>query len=127
MLSMASPTPAPFTAAVPAGLSMPVFRTIWGRVALAVLGLEVGVVIVAAFGVAYVLMNLLFLPVLLIALAALWLGSLIEALSAPDPLWSRAGQSKVTFVLLIVLLALLGMVLYLAIARPSLRAAAQGA
>lgn len=61
----------------------------------------------------------------LVGVGALWLGTLIEALAAPDSLWAAASQTKLTFVLLIVLLALLGAVLYVAIARPALRAATQ--
>jgi hypothetical protein len=62
------------------------------------------------------------LPVLLMGLAAavLWIWSLVDALCIPDRQWTGAGQSKVLWVLVIVLVGLLGSLLYLVIARPAL-------
>ena len=61
--------------------------------------------------------------ILALVTTALWLLSLVDALRIEDARWARAGQSKLLWVLLIVLLGLLGSLLYLAMARPALRRA----
>jgi hypothetical protein len=53
-------------------------------------------------------------------LTALWLWSLVDALRISDQRWSTAGQSKLLWVLLIVVLGVVGSVLYVAIPRPAL-------
>ena len=52
-----------------------------------------------------------------------WLVVLIEALKIPDPIWLAAGQSKILFVALMVLLGIIGSIVYVVVARPQLRAA----
>jgi hypothetical protein len=58
-----------------------------------------------------------------LVLAGLWVWSLVDALRIRDQVWDAAGQNKVLWVLLIVLLGLLGSVLYLFIPKPALRRA----
>lgn len=58
---------------------------------------------------------------------SLWLGPLVEALSVPDHIWARAGQTKIMFVLLMLLLPFVGLFLYVAIARPGIHQAALAA
>jgi hypothetical protein len=53
--------------------------------------------------------------------AALWLWSLVDALRVSDQTWNTAGQSKLMWVVVIILLGLLGSALYVAIARPALK------
>jgi len=65
-------------------------------------------------------------PVLLVLLFGLvtfvvWIGALVDALRYNDQDWTRAGQSKLLWVLLIALLGVIGAILYFAMARPSLR------
>jgi hypothetical protein len=71
--------------------------------------LPLGVVLV------FVLVGLVF--------SALWIWSLVDALVIPDQRWIAAGQSKLLWVLLIVLLGLLGSLLYVVMPRPALRRA----
>ena len=54
----------------------------------------------------------------------LWVMSLISALRYPEHRWTASGQSRVAYILLIVLLGLLGSLLYLVLARPKLKAVA---
>lgn len=61
---------------------------------------------------------------LVVFIAGFWFGTFVEALVVPDWLWTRAGQTKAVFVALALVLPILGTILYLAIARPSLRASA---
>ncbi|QNN51380.1 hypothetical protein [Nocardioides mesophilus] len=49
-----------------------------------------------------------------------WLLVLIQALQVPDRDWAAAGQSKILLVILMVFLGILGTILYVVIARPSL-------
>lgn len=62
-----------------------------------------------------------------IALAAviaglgLWLWSLVDALRIKDQIWDAAGQNKLVWTFVIILLNLLGSILYVALARPPLR------
>lgn len=65
---------------------------------------------------------LVFLVFGLIALATtvVWIVSLVDALRIDDRRWAAAGQSKLLWVLLIVLLGLLGSLLYAVMARPAL-------
>lgn len=70
-------------------------------------------------------MDALPLVVILFAAAALalfvwWLLVLIQALRVPDHDWEAAGQSKILWVLVMVLLGVLGTILYVLIARPAL-------
>jgi hypothetical protein len=59
---------------------------------------------------------------LLVALVMtiLWILALVDALRIPDATWQRAGQSKLLWVLVVVLLHLLGALLYAVMARPAL-------
>lgn len=57
--------------------------------------------------------------VLSAALFVWWLLMLIEALRVPDQAWTAAGQNKLLWVLVIVLLGFLGALLYALIARPA--------
>ncbi|KRF25276.1 PLDc N-terminal domain-containing protein [Phycicoccus sp. Soil803] len=50
----------------------------------------------------------------------LWLWALVDALRRPDQQWKAAGQNKVLFVVLIVILGWLGALLYAVIPRPAL-------
>ncbi|MGN6251122.1 MAG: PLDc N-terminal domain-containing protein [Marmoricola sp.] len=63
------------------------------------------------------------LVVLLLGLVmtAVWLFALVEALRVTDPVWERAGQSKLVWVVVVVLTGWLGALLYALIARPALR------
>ena len=61
-----------------------------------------------------------------VALAALWVASLVDALRRPDSQWKAAGQNKTLFVVLIILTGWLGALLYAVIPRPALKAAAVG-
>lgn len=56
-----------------------------------------------------------------VGLFALWVSVLVQALRIPDSQWEAADQSKVVYVLLMVLLGVLGTVLYWIVARPALR------
>ncbi|MER7555760.1 hypothetical protein ABTZ46_02395 [Nocardioides sp. NPDC126508] len=62
------------------------------------------------------------LPLIALAITVWWLLMLIQALRTPDSVWSTAGQSKILYVLLMIFLGWLGALLYVAIARPALRA-----
>lgn len=53
--------------------------------------------------------------------AAVWLWSLIDAVRTDDQTWSAAGQNKLVWVVVIILLSLLGTILYVAIPRPALK------
>jgi hypothetical protein len=55
-----------------------------------------------------------------VALFVWWLQVLIQALRVPDHDWTAAGQSKILWVLVMVLLGILGTILYVLIARPAL-------
>lgn len=55
-----------------------------------------------------------------LALFVWWLLVLIQALRVPDQVWTGAGQSKILWVLIMVLLGVLGTILYVLIARPAL-------
>lgn len=55
-----------------------------------------------------------------LAMTVVWVWSLVDALRIDDRRWAAAGQSKVLWVLLIVLLGLLGSILYALMARPAL-------
>jgi hypothetical protein len=72
------------------------------------------------------LLLLLFIVAGGLVLTALWVWSLVDALRIRDRVWDAAGQNKVLWVLLIVLLGLLGSVLYLFIPKPELRKASAG-
>ena len=73
-----------------------------------------------AFGVAVVLGGLL-IGLAVVGLFVLWLAVLVQALRIPDSTWEGADQSKLVYVLLMVLLGLLGTLLYWLVARPALR------
>lgn len=55
------------------------------------------------------------------ALTVWWLVMLVQALRTPDSVWAAAGQSKILYVLLMIFLGWLGALLYVVIARPTLR------
>lgn len=73
--------------------------------------------------------SIVFALVLLVFFAAMvvgfiwWLVVLIEALKIPDPVWTAAGQNKIVYVALMVLLGVVGSLVYVVVARPQLRAA----
>jgi len=58
---------------------------------------------------------------------ALWLWSLVDALRIDEQTWDAAGQSKLVWVVVIILLGLLGSVLYVGIARRALKATSSAA
>jgi Phospholipase_D-nuclease N-terminal len=53
--------------------------------------------------------------------AALWLWSLVDALRTNGQTWNAAGQNKLVWVVVIILLTLLGSVLYVAVAKRALK------
>ncbi len=55
-----------------------------------------------------------------LVMTVLWLVALVDALRVPDPVWERAGQSKLLWVLVVVLAGVLGALLYAVMARPAL-------
>jgi hypothetical protein len=55
-----------------------------------------------------------------LVLAAIWISSLVDALRIPDQRWAAAGQNKVLWVVLIVVLGLLGSLLYVLMPRKTL-------
>lgn len=75
-----------------------------------------------AFGIAVVLGGLL-IGLVVVGLFVLWLAVLVQALRIPESTWEAADQSKLVYVLLMVLLGLLGTLLYWLVARPALRRA----
>ncbi len=79
-----------------------------------------------AFGLTVVLGGIL-AGLVLVGLFVLWLAVLVQALRVPDSTWEAADQSKLVYVLLMVLLGLLGTILYALVARPALRRAGAAA
>lgn len=75
-----------------------------------------------AFGLVVVLGGLV-VGLVLVGLFVLWVAVLVQALRIPESTWQAADQSKLVYVLLMVLLGLLGTVLYWLVARPALRRA----
>lgn len=61
------------------------------------------------------------LPLLWLTLTGAWVAALVDALRRPDAEWKAARQSKVLFVVLIVVLGWLGALLYAVIPRPQLK------
>lgn len=55
--------------------------------------------------------------VLVLVAAAIWVWSLVDALRIPDQRWAAAGENKVLWVVLIVVLGLLGSLLYVLMPR----------
>ena len=53
----------------------------------------------------------------------LWLMSLVSAVRYPDAQWQAAGQNKLVFVVIIVVLGVIGSLVYFFVARPQLLAA----
>ncbi|HET6804135.1 MAG TPA: PLDc N-terminal domain-containing protein [Frateuria sp.] len=53
-------------------------------------------------------------------MTVLWLAALVDALRVPDPVWARAGQGKLLWVLVVVLAGVIGALLYAVMARPAL-------
>lgn len=51
-----------------------------------------------------------------LVMTVMWLVALVDALRVPDPVWERAGQSKLMWVLA----GVLGALLYAVMARPAL-------
>lgn len=66
------------------------------------------------------------LIVLFLVMAALWIWSLVDALRIPDQRWSAAGENKILWVVLIVVLGILGSILYVLIPRKRLGGAPSG-
>lgn len=60
---------------------------------------------------------------IVVAVFIWWLVVLLEALKIPDQVWDGAGQNKILYVLLMVILGVIGSILYVVVARPQLRAA----
>ncbi len=69
---------------------------------------------------------LLFLMLLLLAPIGLLIWALLDLLRRPQDQWTTAGQSQLVWALVVVFVAVIGPLLYLGIARPQLRDAAQG-
>lgn len=59
----------------------------------------------------------MFYIVLVLVAAAIWIWSLVDALRIPDQRWSAAGENKILWVILIVVLGLLGSLLYVLMPR----------
>jgi len=57
---------------------------------------------------------------LVLVAAAIWVWSLVDALRIPDLRWAAAGENKVLWVILIVVLGLLGSLLYFLMPRKKL-------
>ncbi len=66
--------------------------------------------------------SLLVLPLAVISMVLFvwWIVVLVQALRVPEADWVAAGQSKILWVLVMVLLGILGTILYVLIARPAL-------
>ena len=62
----------------------------------------------------------LLLAVISMVLFVWWIVVLVQALRVPESDWVAAGQSKILWVLVVVLLGVLGTILYVLIARPAL-------
>jgi uncharacterized RDD family membrane protein YckC len=58
--------------------------------------------------------------VLVLVAAAIWVWSLVDAVRIPDQRWDAAGENKVLWVILIVVLGLLGSLLYVLMPRKKL-------
>jgi uncharacterized RDD family membrane protein YckC len=58
--------------------------------------------------------------VLFLLAAAIWIWSLVDALRIPDQRWTGAGENKILWVILIVVLGLLGSLLYALMPRKKL-------
>jgi uncharacterized RDD family membrane protein YckC len=58
--------------------------------------------------------------VLFLVAAAIWIWSLVDALRIPDQRWTAAGENKILWVILIVVLGLLGSLLYVLMPRKKL-------
>jgi hypothetical protein len=65
--------------------------------------------------------------VLLLVATATWIWSLVDALRIPDQRWAAAGENKVLWVVLIVVLGLLGSLLYVLMPRKKLASPAGSA
>jgi hypothetical protein len=63
---------------------------------------------------------LMTLIVLLLVAAALWIWSLVDALRISDQRWAAAGENKVLWVILIVVLGIVGSLLYAVMPRKKL-------
>jgi len=59
----------------------------------------------------------------LVAVFRWWLMVLVEALRVPESRWEAAGESRLIYVLLMIFLGIIGSILFIAVARPRLRAA----
>jgi Phospholipase_D-nuclease N-terminal len=68
----------------------------------------------------------LFFIIILVFLAsmALWLYTLVDVLRRPDQQYAAAGQTKLVWLLVVLLGHVLGSIIYLAVARPQLERAA---
>ncbi len=64
----------------------------------------------------------------IVALAgfAFWIWSLVDAIQRPDAEWEQAGQNKLIWILVIVLIGFIGSIIYLLVARPQLEDAKRG-
>ena len=70
--------------------------------------------------------SLLLLPLLLVpfvALFALWVFTLVDAVRRPEEQWAAAGQSKVLWIVLLVVVGVVLSIVYLFYPRPQLREA----
>ena len=64
-----------------------------------------------------------FLLLVMVPLFIWWVLCLVEAVKVPDSTWAAADQSKLLYVLLMVLVGVLGTIVYVVVARPALRQA----
>ena len=125
---MDTPRPAAARAPVPLGLHQKWSRTPWVVTTIFASAVFVLLLVVGSLGIDEIesTLDAIGLWCLIVIVPTFWIGSLAEALRAPDWLWVEASRSKPTFVVLMVFLCFLGSVLYLIIARPALRRTAQG-
>lgn len=56
-----------------------------------------------------------------IAATVVWVWSIVDAVRFTDQQYDAAGQNKIVWVLILVLLGLLGTIIYAVVARPSLK------
>lgn len=65
-------------------------------------------------------------PVLVIVPLGLLIWALIDLVGRPADAWARSGQNQLVWALVVVFVGFIGPILYLAIGRPRLQAAALG-
>ena len=55
-----------------------------------------------------------------LALLAFHIWAIVDVLRFPEPVWQRAGQNQIVWLLVVLFLSFLGPVIYLLVARPQL-------